>query len=59
MQATNSVPVSSIFAHQVGDRAVVATPCWGRRVRDACVMEWTLEETTMELSARLQLLSLG
>jgi hypothetical protein len=27
--------------------------------RDACVMEWTLEETTMELSARLQLVSLG
>ena len=27
--------------------------------RDACVMDWTLEETTMELSARLQVVSIG
>jgi hypothetical protein len=27
--------------------------------RDACVMEWTLEEATMELTARLRVVSLG
>ena len=27
--------------------------------RDACVMDWTLEETTMELIARLQVVSIG
>jgi hypothetical protein len=27
--------------------------------RDACVMEWTLEEVTMELAARLQAGSFG
>ena len=27
--------------------------------RDACVMEWTLEETTMELTGRLRLVTLG
>jgi len=27
--------------------------------KDACVMNWTLEQTTMELAARLQVISLG
>jgi hypothetical protein len=27
--------------------------------RDVCVMEWTLDEATMELTARLQVISLG
>jgi hypothetical protein len=27
--------------------------------RDACVMEWTLEEATMDLTARLQDVSFG
>jgi hypothetical protein len=27
--------------------------------KDACVMDWTLEQVTMELAARLQLISLG
>ena len=27
--------------------------------KDACVMDWTLTETTMELTARLQVISLG
>jgi hypothetical protein len=27
--------------------------------RDACVMEWTLEQATMELTARLQVGSIG
>ena len=27
--------------------------------KDACVMDWTQEQTTMELTARLQVISLG
>jgi len=27
--------------------------------KDACVMDWTLQEATMEIAARLQVISLG
>jgi hypothetical protein len=47
------------IAKDLGNAVAPVLAIYETTFRDACVMEWTLEETTMELSARLQLISLG
>ena len=47
------------IAKNLGKAVTPALAIYENTFRDACVMEWTLEETTMELTARLQPVSLG
>ena len=47
------------IAKDLGTAVAPVLAIYETTFRDACVMEWTLEETTMELTARLQLVSLG
>jgi hypothetical protein len=47
------------IAKDLGTAVAPVLAIYENTFRDACVMEWTLEETTMELTARLQLVSLG
>jgi hypothetical protein len=47
------------IAKDLGTAVAAVVAVYESTFRDACVLEWTLEETTMELIARLQLVSLG
>jgi hypothetical protein len=47
------------IAKDLGTAVAAVLAIYESTFRDACVMEWTLEETTMEMTARLQLVSLG
>jgi hypothetical protein len=47
------------IAKDLGIAVAPALAIYESTFRDACVMEWTLEEATMELSARLQSVSIG
>jgi hypothetical protein len=47
------------IAKDLGTAVAPVLAIYESTFRDACVMEWTLEETTMEMTARLQLVSLG
>lgn len=51
-------PLSPI-EHDLGPGIAVVRALYESTFRDACVMDWTHEQTTMELSARLQVISLG
>jgi hypothetical protein len=44
------------------DLGPAVAPVWAlyeSNFRDACVMDWTQEQATMEFAARLQVISLG
>ena len=47
------------IAKDLGAALAAVLAVYESTFRDACVMEWTLEETTMELTARLQSISIG
>jgi hypothetical protein len=47
------------IATDLGDAVSAALAVYEATFRDACVMDWTQHEATMELAARLQVISLG
>jgi hypothetical protein len=51
-------PLSPI-ERDLGAAIAAVSALYEASFRDACVMEWALHEATMELSARLQVISLG
>jgi hypothetical protein len=47
------------IAKDLGEAVAPVLAVYESTFRDACVMEWTLEETRLELTARLQLINIG
>jgi hypothetical protein len=47
------------IAKDLGNAVAPVLAVYESTFRDACVMEWTLEEATMELTARLQVINLS
>ena len=47
------------IAKDLGNAVAPVLAVYESTFRDACVMEWTLEEATMELTSRLQVINLG
>ena len=45
--------------HDLGPAVAAVWALYESTFRDACVMDWTLEQAAMELAARLQVISLG
>jgi len=45
--------------HDLGSAAAAVRALYESTFRDACVIDWMLDETTMELTARLQVIGLS